>query len=429
LSLFTRLARNSLWLLVARIGVQDSMVIITYLLARRLGVAGFGEYAFMATAIFMGNSLTTFGSDMYLIREIAATTDLSLLSSALILQLTLSILFITFVFVLAPYLPNQTSETVLALRVYSLALIPLAFFTVFTSALRGCQKMDSYAWLNLVTSILQVTAIFLFIQRGTSVVTLAYLLLVLQIAGTILAGTLCGLYIPEFWRAWHFSSRATIRLFRMCFPIAGIAILGILYQKLSLTMLAILGSAATLGWFSAAARVVEAARIGHIAILTALYPAMANADVNKGAVKAFQLPWLLLMVGAIGIAILLFVIAKPLVDIFFGPEYLPSVPVLKILALTLLPYAINSFLALAFLAERKEKVVVRALLVSLIILVTMNIWLIPRAGLVGAGWAMLIAEVIQAAFLLFKWRINRTQMDPGIISQKGVSYELPDLPR
>src|SRR5512145_2616234 len=130
MNLFTRLARNSLWLLLARVGAQSSMVIVTYLLARRLGTAGFGEYAFIATAIMIGNTLTTFGSDMYLVREIAAKADFSELSSVLVLQLILSCLFIGFVFLLAPYLPNQTPESILALKVYSFALIPLAFFTV-----------------------------------------------------------------------------------------------------------------------------------------------------------------------------------------------------------------------------------------------------------------------------------------------------------
>jgi len=45
MNLLTKLASHSLWLLMARVGAQVSMVIITYLLARRLGAAGFGEYA------------------------------------------------------------------------------------------------------------------------------------------------------------------------------------------------------------------------------------------------------------------------------------------------------------------------------------------------------------------------------------------------
>ncbi len=146
MNLFTKLARNSLWLLLARVGAQASMVFVTYLLAHRLGIASFGEYAFIATAIVIGNTLTTFGTDMYLIREIAANSDFSELTSVLVLQLVLSCLFIGGVYVFAPFLPNQTSDSVLALKVYSFALIPLAFFTVFTSVLRGTRFPFFKSW-------------------------------------------------------------------------------------------------------------------------------------------------------------------------------------------------------------------------------------------------------------------------------------------
>src|SRR5690348_10935688 len=89
-----RLGRNSLWLLAARIGTQGLAVLFTVLLARRLGANGFGEYAFMAAVIFIGNTLTTFGTDMLLIRDIAARDDFSRLPAALFLQLALSVLFI-----------------------------------------------------------------------------------------------------------------------------------------------------------------------------------------------------------------------------------------------------------------------------------------------------------------------------------------------
>jgi len=428
MSLFSRLARNSLWLLIARVGVQVSMVIVTYLLARRLGIAGFGEYSFIAAAIVMGNTLTTFGSDMYLIREIASGSEFSRLSSALVVQLTLSSLFIISVFLFAPFLPNQTPESILALRVYSFALIPLAFFTVFTSALRGRQNMNVYAWLTLSISVLQVAGILIFIPSQASIVVLAYLLLIVQVAGTILGGILCILNFPGFWKNWHFSLNETISLVIACVPIAVIAILGILYQKLSLTMLSFLGSASMLGWFSAAARAMEAARVGHIAAFTVLYPAMAiPSDANEDLARTFRLSWLLLIVVAGGVTILLFFLAKPLVDIFFGMDYVPSIPVLKILSFTLIPYTINSFLSLVFLAAKEEKVIVCVLLISLLILVVSNLWLIPRAGQIGAGFAILITETIQSGLLLFVWKMIPSLKAKGFILHKGVSHELSDL--
>jgi O-antigen/teichoic acid export membrane protein len=312
---------------MARVGAQACMVIGTYLLARRLGTAGFGEYAFIATVIIIGNALTTFGSDMYLIREIAAKSDFSELTSVLVLQLILSFLFIGFVFLLAPYLPNQKTDSILALKVYVFALIPLAFFTVFTSVLRGMRRMSAYAWLSFVIPVFQVVAIFVFIQRGTGIVSLAYLLLGVQTAGTIFARVLCSSYFSRF-DILQFSLNKLKSLFVVCLPIALIAIVGIVYQKLSLTTLSFLGTASMVGLFSAAARVVEAARMGHVAVLTALYPAMGNGYQTKLS-GTLRVSWLLLLLlSAVG-STLIYLLAKPVVDIFFGAEYELSIPVLK----------------------------------------------------------------------------------------------------
>ena len=423
MTLFARLARDSLWLLIARVGAQVCMVIVTWLLARRLSVPEFGEYSFITATILIGNVLTTFGSDMYLIREIAAKGGFSLLSPASILQLVLSGAFILLVFGASAYLPDQTPESIPALRIYSLALIPLAFFTVFTSALRGGQRMGSYAWLNLITAILQVLAIFTFLQRGSGIVTLASLMLGIQTLGAIGAGIFCAANFPGFWNAWRFSLTKTFDLFIACLPIAVIAVLGILYQKTSLALLSILGSASMAGWFSASARVMEAARMGHVAVLTALYPALANAKGNEDSPGTFGLSWRLLFILACGAALLLFLLAEPIVIIFFGVEYRTSIPILKVLSLTIPPYAVNSFLSLTFLAEKREKAVVRALAISLSILVLLNLWLIPRAGGLGAGWAVLIAETIQAALLLTQRRTG------SLLIQKGASHDLSDLSR
>ena len=421
MSPFARLVRDSLWLSIARAGAQVCMVIVTYLLARRFSLVEFGEYSFIAAAILIGNTLTTFGSDMVLIRDIAAKTALSHMSPALILQLALSGLSILLVFVLTPYLPNQLSESLYALRIFSFALIPLAFFTVCASALRGVQKMGSYAWLNLTVAALQLIVILLFIPPGAGIVRLASGLLIVQAAAAILAGILCGFYIPNFWQGWHFSRSAVSTLFFECLPMAAIATLGILNQRIAITMLSILGSASLTGSFSAATRAVEATRLIHFSALTAIYPVMASVDANEDAHKILRRAWSVLIVMAGGIMILLFFLAEPLMNIFFGMKYAEAIPVLKILSLTLIPYSINSFLALVFLTAKAEKGLIPVLLVSLTVLLFSNFWLIPRLGAPGAGWSVLAAETTQSVLLLFVWKA-------GIVSpRKGVSRELPDL--
>jgi O-antigen/teichoic acid export membrane protein len=78
----------------------------------------------VTAAIFLANTLATFGTDMLLIREIAAGAGLDKLPAALAVQLALSALLVALVLTVAPVLPGQSRDAVLALRIYSLSLIP-----------------------------------------------------------------------------------------------------------------------------------------------------------------------------------------------------------------------------------------------------------------------------------------------------------------
>jgi hypothetical protein len=180
-----------------------------------------------------------------------------------------------------------------------------------------------------------------------------------------------------------------------------LTVIAMLYQKLSVTMVSVMSGAVMTGLFSVSQRTVEGAKTGHIAIFTALYPMMAQ-DKNR----SFRLPWILLLVGAGLGAITLSALARPVVQILFGAEYEASIPALQILAWILIPYAVNTFLTLRFVASKNEKPVLQASLASLVILVVLNIYWIPRAGLVGAGWSALIAETIQAGLLVAQWRLT-----------------------
>lgn len=403
------LGKNVLWLLSSRFGTQGLMVVFTLVLARRLGSETFGAYAFIAALVFMGNALTTFGTDMLLIREIAAKGDLSGLMPALVIQLVLSGGLIALTWAAAPYLPNQSFDTVLGLKVCSLSLLPMAFFSVFTTALRGKQRMDSYMVLNLFLVAVQVGLTLAFVRPGDSVVWLVWLLNAGQFAGAGFGGIVCGAQIPGFWKEWRFSWRATVALARLCAPIALIALTGIVYQKISIYMVSTLAGPAPTGWFSAALRVIEAAKTVHLAVFTALYPVMASvpAALTGGVVGArlpwkgsFQQAWRLLMIGSIAASVGLFLFARPLVQILYGKEYFPAILEGKILAWILIPFTANTFLSLSILANRKEQTVLRVQMAGLVVLVGLNAWWIQKWGIDGACLAMIAAETIQVVLYL-----------------------------
>ncbi len=409
----SRLKLNSAWMLISRLGAQGLAVVFTILLARQLGSHGFGEYAFISATIYLGNALTTFGTDMLIIRQIAGRNDFSSLPAALILQLVLSALFMGFVFLAGPLFPNQSPEAVAGLQLYSLSLFPLAFFSVFTTALRGAQKMAAYMALNLASALLQVTAAWLATRLGGNVIRVVAFLLASQLLSAVLAGILCSRQIAGFWQAWRGSVPKILPLARACFPIALLTVFGLAYQKMPIYMLSAIGGAILTGWFSAALRVVEASKTVHLAVFTALYPAMAQTNPAQktaaGGISpwkgSFRVSWWLLLAGAGITSLVLFAFARPLALLLYGPAYAASILPIRILAWLLVPFTVNNFLSLSLLAAHKESVILRIQLAGLIILAALSAWWIPQWGVPGACLACLAAETIQAAAYLIPYYI------------------------
>ena len=407
---FSRLSLNSLWLFISRLGTQAGMAVFTILLARGLGSMLFGEYAFMASVVVIGNVLTTFGTDMLLIREIAATDRLNQLFSALLIQLMLSAMFIAVVFIGSAYLPQEDSSASAALRVYSLSMLPLAFYTVFTTALRGRQHMLAYAFLSAALMLMQVAAALWLLRQGGKLIELATFLVVVQIGGALLAGVLCARQFPDFMGAWKTPLHSVLPLVGASAPIAMLGILGIIYQRFSILLLPLVAGATATGWFSAGARVVEAAKIGHMAVFTAMYPSMAQArgSGQRDWLTGFRFPALLLLAGALLAAALLYLLSGILIPLLFGAQYTSSVPLVRILAWMLIPFTFNNFFTIALLARREEAAIARALALSILALVTLTLWWVPILGAAGAAWAALCAETIQSfIFILSDARHGR----------------------
>jgi O-antigen/teichoic acid export membrane protein len=388
--------------------------VLTVVLARGLGTAGFGQYAFVGAVVVIANVVTTFGTESLLVREIAARRGdpASLLGVALGLQLVLSAGFVFLVFAGAGSLPNRTGDVVSALRIYSLSLFPLAFASVFAGALRGWERMDLAASLGVSTAALQTVGALVAVRAGADLPALMLCLLVAQAVAAVLGWRLCRAAHPGFTLAPSVAPAALVTLFERVWAFALLAGLTILSQRISVLLLALLAGDTPAGWFAAAARVVEGLKLTHYAFLGALLPLAsrvgaqgASGGAEEGHAASEWLARLVrksrLVLLGLGVATALAAsgLAAPLVGLLYGGEYHPTVTALRILAWTLLPYAAAAPTALALISTGHERVVLRASTVGLMVTAGLGAWLIPRVGVNGACVAALGGEVARSALL------------------------------
>ncbi len=397
-----RLGVNSLWLLLARLVVQLQLVVFTVLIARALGVAGFGEYAFVAAMIALGNVATTFGTDMLLIREIARTHNAraSIIPAALWIQLGLAIVWIVATLVGAEALSNQSREVAAALKLYSLSLLPLAFFTVYTALLRAYERMDLYLLLNVLLAVTQLIAAWLILQYSQKLIPLVLTLNVVQLLAALSAGVVCRIGLTDFHLHWRVTRAQMMPVLRLAWPFALLSVLAVIYQRLGVVMLSASGGDVQVGWYAAAARLIEPVKLLHIAVLGALLPALSHLHVEETAQRWFKRSfWFLLAVGSLA-ALIMNVIAPLAIPLLFGASYAGSIPVVRVLALSLIPYSVSASLSLRFVTQDRERHALGVMAMSVAIACALNAWLIPQYGMVGAALAVVGSEGAQAMIFL-----------------------------
>ncbi len=426
----SRVRLNTAWLAAARLGSQLLSALMAILVARQLGEAGLGGYAFFSAVVLTGNVLTTYGSDTLLIRELAGSRDRRspLLAAALWVQIGLSALFAAGVWLVGDHLPNQTGETILALKLFSLALFPLAFYTVFSATLRAWERMELFTLANLVTSGAQIAGAGLALAWWKNLTALALALLVGQVLGAITAGLLCRHALPGFalgGRAWQ----AGLKILRQGWRLALLGGLGFLSQRVAPILLGLLAGASLTGEFSAAARLVEAAKLGHYAYFGALLPFLAHqagsgqppapGEAQRRQQRQGSSLVALLALSAI-MALILGVLAKPLVLLLFGKGFDSSARLLPLLAWVLVPYTVTAKLSVDLVVKKQEGRLLAGLALGMLVAVPAYLLLTRRLGLNGAGIAALSGECV-TALTLYGMRRQPAPGQPNRDKAKEVS--------
>lgn len=403
-----RIGRNTLWLGLGRVGTQALMLALNVLIARRLGETGLGNYAFIVSAVMVGNVVTTFGTDMILIRRIAATRDLSMVPAAVAIQMPLSILTIL-VFVLWPdnwlMVPPEVDK---ALRLYSLALIPMALFTPLSALLRGIERMDLLTWVNVSTALGQVALATAFIQPDSHLTTVAAILLVTQFYAALVLAILSFATVPDLRAGWRWSLTTLRTVFVKSMPVALLGIIGVMYQRMTLVLLTLLADSSMTGWYAAAARLADAPKLAHYALLGALFPVMAHSTAQPAPANAaptlFRTALLSLLALSAGAGLFIILLADPLTTLLFGPSFTPAIPTLRLLALSLIPFTLTTYFSLRFLAGGYEKQLLALQAFAMLLFAGINLFSIPRWGAVGGAVATVCIESLQAVSYAILWR-------------------------
>jgi PST family polysaccharide transporter len=391
-----QVTKNAFYLYLVQ-GLQYALPIITVpYLVRVLGPERYGTLGFGAGVMALLTLLSDYGFALSATRRVSvqrhdvaavSRTAASVWASKILLA-TVAVLGLVVAVVLVPRL-RAVAPVLLLLsgRLVGGVLLPQWLF-------QGMERMNLLTIFPLSSSLLVTVGIFTLIHRPSDYLLLAGLQgLVALLTGTAAAGAAVAI----------FRLRLTLPT---CAEITGILREGFAlflstscvsaYTTANSVILGLLTSDLAVGYYVAAEKIVNAARSLMVPIANATYPRLSRlASESREKALYWSRYVLILMGGTGGLLCAALILAAPAVTrIFLGPQFLPTVQVIRILApLTVLAGLSNVFGIQIMLPFGWDRAFTAILFSAGALNVTLALALAPARGAAGMAASVIAAEL------------------------------------
>lgn len=393
MSVVKRVSKNIASLVTIEIINQLSLLILAIIIPRYLGDAGFGKYSFIISFTILFSIFLDLGLRSLTIREVSRDEDTSekYFSNIATIKIILSLITFAAIFIIANIM-DYSRDTQIALYLMSFSLILNSFSDIFRSIFYAFQKME-YGTLTIsigkvITTLL--ACIFLFFGYGIVEVMFAYCI------GNIFALLLnYTIYIENFPKPkFSIDLKFCKQLIKMAIPFGlAIAFNNVFFNFDIVIISHTIGDAAT-GWYSIPGYILSVLITFFYTISFAIFPTFSkfyssSEELLKHSYKK-TIKYLLILI--LPIPFIICILADRIIIFLFGPEFVNSVFILKILIWLLIPISLSRFLEVILASINRQEIVAYTLGVCALLNIVLDIVLIPILGYTGAIVATMIAQ-------------------------------------
>ena len=393
--------RKILLILSERVGRAVALLAVTVVLARILGPEGYGQIA-VALALY---SILTVIVGLGMAGTLAhASADQSfpsgLLLGVVILKIGAALLVAA---LLLPFAVGPYDRQWAQLAIVSLGMLFYSFESI-DHYLQGREAFTLLVWVRMITIVV--------ISAGTVWLCLAGYPIEILLAARLSEWLLFALFAVALGMPWlrrELSSgvdiRGAISLFKRSIPLVLSSLSAVLYLKLDQLMLLGMTTAEEVGRYAIASQLSEVWYMIPAAVGTVLLPRLTKLRSLNAVSYANELQaWSdRLVLSAVLIALVMSLIAAPLVTAIFGSAYAPAAAILQIHIWAGVFVFHRTLVSKWIIIEGRMLLSLQTQGLGLITNVLLNLLLIPRYGGLGAAIATIFSYAMAGYIGLLIW--------------------------
>jgi O-antigen/teichoic acid export membrane protein len=415
---------------------QVLSLVLIMVVARRLGPSLMGVYAFGQTFIGMFDIFVAFGLTSYILRTIGRSPESApaLLGDVILLKAAVFGACLLVILALLPFVAAESPK-----REVVLIMTATMYFRSNMSAIctffRARQMAQYEAAIRLGFRLFYTAAGVAALLIGYGLIALVALDAAAMAGAFLLSGIVFTAKIgrPRF----KASLSRVVGLMRKTWNFFLVKIVQTIFNSFDMIMLSLMSGDVYTGYYSSTVRLgLQGLDFIPGAFDGAYMPVLSReAAVSRaGFLEVFSGYFRILVLLGVGLGAALGGFAPSIMELVFGPDFLPAAPTMMVIAGALTLIFANWPLSNAILALDRERLILRAFAICAAANIGLNLWAIPQWQDLGAAAAtvasLALLFVIQCKILgrevlagMRLWRLSRRSILCGLITL-GIIYAL-----
>ena len=383
-------------------------------LLRYLGVAEFGRFATIMSLIAIASGVTDAGltavgaRDLPLRPRVAQPRLLANLLGLRLLLTPLGVLGATVFALVAGY----DDELVLGTLLAGAGLVLVNAQATMMLPLQVDLRIGRLTAAEVMRQALTVAGIVALVAAGASLLPFFAVPVIVGVGVLAASPLLVGpnlVFRPALERSeWR-------SLLREALPLAASLVMSVIYFRVLIILVSLISTAKETGLYATSFRVFEILFGLPTLVLTVALPVLAVAHDDRARLR--YVLQRMTEVGAIAaafLAVLIVIVARPMIELLGGSEYADAAPILRIQAFALAAVFLGQVWQLALISIRRQSALVLANGVALVLVLALGIPLVAAYDAIGAAIAAVVAEAALATALFVLLSRADAALRPGL---------------
>jgi O-antigen/teichoic acid export membrane protein len=383
-------------------------------LLRYLGVADFGRFATIMSLIAIVSGVTDAGLTAVGARDLPLRprgAQARLLANLLGLRLLLTPLGVigaTAFAVVAGYEDELVLGTVLA----GAGLVLINAQATMMLPLQVDLRIGRLTAAEVLRQALTVAGIVVLVVAGASLLPFFAVTIIVGLGVVAASPLLIG---PNLVFRPAFERREWRTLLREALPLAASLVMSVVYFRVLIILVSLISTAEETGLYATSFRVFEILFGLPTLVLTVALPVLAVAHDDRARLRyVLQRMTEVGAVAAVFLALLIVIVARPMIELLGGSEYADAAPILRIQAFALVAVFLGQVWQLGLISIRRQSALVLANGLALVLVLALGVPLVAAYDATGAAIAAVVAEAALAAALFVLLARADAALRPGL---------------